>query len=59
MVSMINCNEFYESQKKNFQTLLNRISNPKDSATTLPFNFQPEQRQIFGLYTTFVFQKLS
>lgn len=56
---MINCNEFYESQRKNFQTLLTRITSGKDAPNATPFVFQPEQRQIFGLYTTFVFQKLS
>jgi hypothetical protein len=56
LVSMINCNEFFESQKKNFQSLLNQYTESK-SGTESTFTFQPDQRQVFGLYTTFVFQK--
>jgi len=52
LISMTNCSEFYEDQKKNFQSLLNRSSKEK-------FVFQSEQKQIYGWYTTFIFQKIT
>jgi len=55
VISLINCTEFYEDHKKNFGELLNRALQQGKTERTI----DPDQKQIIGFYTTFVFQKIS
>jgi len=54
MISLLNCNEFYEDHKKNFGDLLNRALQQGKAERTI----DQDQKQIIGFYTTFVFQKI-
>uniref|UniRef100_A0A6B2LG13 mRNA (guanine-N(7))-methyltransferase n=1 Tax=Arcella intermedia TaxID=1963864 RepID=A0A6B2LG13_9EUKA len=56
MVSLINCNEFFEDHKKTFGDLLNRALGQKPGDKP---NIDNDQKSIIGLYTTFVFQKVT
>jgi len=55
VLSLVNCNEFYEDHKKHFGDLLNRAFQVNSSEK---LTIDPEQKQIIGFYTTFVFQKV-
>lgn len=53
VVSLLNCNEFYEDYKRTFAEDLSKLGN-----STGKFSILPDQKPIIGLFTTFVLKKI-
>jgi len=55
MLEITNCNAFYEDHKQNYSELLKELGVLRKNQK---YKIKPEQKEIIGFYTTFVFQKV-